>query len=96
VTCAFTNAFTAAPPATTTTTAAPVTTTTVPSDAAAADTGANGSGQGLAMTGEDVRMPLAIALVLAASGGALLALDRVRRRRTVPVVVDRRDDRPPT
>jgi hypothetical protein len=98
VTCAFTNAFVATPPATTTTTAAPVTTTTVPSGAAATDTGANGSGNGqaLAMTGEDVRLPLAVALFLAAAGGGLLVVDRARRRRTALVVVDRRDDRPPT
>jgi hypothetical protein len=96
VTCAFTNSFTATPPATTTTTAAPVTTTTVPSGAAAADTGTGGSGggQALAMTGEDVRVPLAVALLLAAVGASLLVLDRARRRRNVPLVVDRRHDRP--
>jgi len=95
VTCAFTNAFTVVPPTTTTTTAAPVTTTTVPSGAAAADTGAGGSGSGqaLAMTGEDVRIPLALALLLAAAGASLLVYDRARRRR-LPVVVDRRRDRP--
>jgi len=95
VTCAFTNAFTVVPPTTTTTTAAPVTTTTVPSGAAAADTGAGGSGSGqaLAMTGEDVRLPLALALLLAAAGASLLVYDRARRRR-LPVVVDRRRDRP--
>ena len=96
VTCAFTNAFTATPPpaTTTTTTTAPATTTstTVPGAVAAADTGA--SGGGLAMTGEDVRLPLGIAVVLAVSGAALLAVDRARRRRRlVPVPV--RDDRSP-
>jgi len=100
VTCSFTNLFTAAPPTTTTTTAAPATTTTVPGGAAAANTGANGngngSGPGLAMTGEDVRIPLGAAGVLAGLGASLLALDRIRRRRMVPVVVDRGHDRPPT
>ncbi len=98
VTCAFTNAFTTAPPATTTTTtttAAPATTTTtVPSGAAAADTGAGGSGQALAMTGEDVRIPLGIALVLATIGASLLLVDRARRRRHLPLVVERRRDHP--
>jgi len=99
VTCAFTNAFTTTPPpTTTTTTTAPVaTTTTVGPETDATDTGANGTNGGtLAMTGEDVRLPLGMAALLAVIGVALLGVDRARRRRTVPVVVDRRDDHPPT
>jgi len=93
VTCAFTNAFTATPPATTTTTTPPTTTTTstVPGGVAANDTGQ--SGGALAMTGEDVRLPLGIAGGLALVGVMLLLVDRVRRR-TVPVGVDRRDEPP--
>ena len=99
VTCVFTNAFTTAPPATTTTTtttAVPVMmTTTVPSGAAAADTGAGGSGQALAMTGEDVRIPLGIAVGSGPQFGAsLLLVDRARRRRHLPLVVERRRDQP--
>jgi hypothetical protein len=102
VTCAFTNAFTTNPPTptTTTTTAVPATTTTVGPNTEADSTGANGAngsnGQTLAMTGEDVRLPLGFAGLLAVAGLVLLGVDRARRRRTVPVVVDRRDDRPPT
>ena len=99
VTCAFTNVFTTNPPptTTTTTTAASTTTTTVGPETAATDTGVNGSGGGtLAMTGEDVRLPLGMAALLAVVGVVLLGVDRARRRRTVPVIVDRRDDHPPT
>ena len=97
VTCAFTNAFTATPATTTTTTTAPVatTTSTVPGGVAAADTGASGGSGGLAMTGEDVRIPLGVAGVLAAAGAALLLVDRARRR-PQPVVVTRADDPPST
>jgi len=97
VTCAFTNAFTATPATTTTTTTAPVatTTSTVPGGVAAADTGASGGSGGLAMTGEDVRIPLGVAGVLAAAGAALLLVDRARRR-PQPVVVTRPDDPPST
>ncbi len=94
VTCAFTNALTATPPTTTTTTAAPATTTTtLGGGVAATDTGA--SGGGLAMTGEDVRLPLGIAVVLALAGAMLLVVDRARRGPR-PVLVDRRDDSPST
>ena len=98
VTCSFTNLFTATPPATTTTTATSATTTTVPGGAAAVDTGANGngSGPGLAMTGEDVRIPLGVAGILAGLGASLMAWDRFRRRRSVPVIVDRGHGRPST
>ncbi len=92
VTCAFTNAFTATTPSTTTTTVPPTTTTTTEAGGVAADTGT--SGGGLAMTGEDVRLPVGIAAVLALAGAALLLVDRARRRQ-VPVPVDRRDDTPP-
>jgi hypothetical protein len=37
-----------------------------------------------------------MAALLAVIGVALLGVDRARRRRTVPVAVDRRDDHPPT
>ena len=91
ITCAFTNAFTALPPTSTTstTTVAPATTTTVPGGAAATDTGAHGSGNGqvLAMTGEDVRIPLGISLALAGLGASLMALDGIRRRRA-PVALE--------
>ena len=95
VTCAFTNAFTATPPpttTTTTTTASTTTSTTVPGAVAGADTGV--SGGSLAMTGEDVRLPLGIAAVLCLAGAALLLVDRARRR-AQPVVVPVRDDRSP-
>ncbi len=90
VTCAFTNAFTATPPATTTTTV-PATTTTEAGGVAASETGT--SGGGLAMTGEDVRLPLGTAGILAVAGAVLLGVDRVRRRR-VPVPLSGRDDQP--
>ena len=98
VTCAFTNAFTTdPPPTTTTTTTAPATTTTVGPATEANATGANGSSGGtLATTGEDVRLPLGMAALLTVVGAVLLGIDRARRRRTVPVIVDRRDDHPPT
>ena len=60
---------------------------------AANDTGA--SGGGLAMTGEDVRLPVGIAAGLALAGGALLLADRTRRLR-VPVAVTHRVDPPPS
>ena len=98
VTCAFTNALTATPPTTTTTTttttAPPATTSTVPGEVAAGDTGASGGGQSLAMTGEDVRLPLGIALALALTGSALLLVDRVRRRPAPARAHDR--DHPPS
>ncbi len=99
VTCAFVNAFTTSPPPTTTTstTVAPVTSTTVGPTTEAADTGTGGSGSGgsgqLASTGEDLRLPLGVAGVLALAGTGLLGVDRARRRRTAPVTVDRDDGR---
>jgi hypothetical protein len=99
VTCAFTNALTATPPTTTTTTSsttpASSTTTTVAGGVAADQAGTSGGGQALAMTGEDIRLPIGIAAVLALLGGALLAADRIRRR-PQPIVVTRRDDPPST
>jgi len=98
VTCAFVNAFATTPPPTTTTstTAVPVTTTTVgPTTDAAATGDGGGSGQQLASTGEDVRLPLGVAGALALTGAVLLGVDRARRRKAVPVTVDRDDDRRP-
>lgn len=91
VTCAFTNAFTAIPPTPTTTTTpvASTTTSTTPGGVAGGDTGLGGGG--LAMTGEDIRLPLGIAGVLAVIGTALLLADRARRRPT-PVTVPVQDD----
>jgi len=37
-----------------------------------------------------------MAALLTVVGAVLLGIDRARRRRTVPVIVDRRDDHPPT
>ncbi len=95
VTCAFTNTFTTGPSPTTTTTAPPVTTTTLGPTTDAATSGTGGSGQ-LASTGEDVGVPLGMAGALALAGLVLLAVDRARRRRTAPVVVDHGDERRPT
>jgi hypothetical protein len=82
VTCAFTNAFTPVEQGpSTSTTAAATATTAAP------------TGPALAATGTDVRVPLALALVLALAGSTLLVIDRLRRtRRAVPLHRD--DDQP--
>jgi hypothetical protein len=88
VTCAFTNTFTANPPV------IPTTTTTVPSGSggtAAATTIPGGSSGGqLAATGSDVRMPLALAALLALLGVVMIGVDRVRRSRRAAAVPLRR------
>ncbi len=85
VDCSFTNVFTAVTPATTTTTTS---TTVVPTPTTTPSGGGDTNGSSttpvvpaLAMTGEDVRLPLGIALVLAVLGLALIGLERVRRPR---------------
>jgi hypothetical protein len=93
VTCAFTNAFTGVTPTTTTTSTVPTTVPTAP-PASGGTAAASSSAPGLAVTGEDVRPPLALALALALMGMALMAIDRVRRaRRPAPGALD---DDPPT
>ena len=89
VTCAFTNTFTSAVPATTTTSTSvvPATTTPVPGGQAASST--TPGGPGLAATGDDVQVPLGVALALALCGLTLMAVDRARRnRRPAPASVD--------
>ncbi len=79
VTCAFTNTFTAVEQNASSSTTAPATTaTTVPA-----------TGPALAATGTDVRVPLALAVVLALIGSVLLVIDRIRRlRRVAPLHLD--------
>jgi len=86
VSCAFTNAFTATP-------APPTPPTTSPGGVAANDLGTSGSA--LASTGANLPALLGVGTALVLAGGALLAVDR-QRRRPEPVPVSSQDVDPST